>query len=338
MIKISIAMTTYNGDKYIKEQLDSLKNQTRPADEVLIFDDGSTDDTPNIVDAYIKENGLKNWMFVVNEKNLGFKANFYQAIQKTSGDIVFLCDQDDVWHANKIETMVALFKKYPDMLIVNSGFRKIDANNKPIHERRKWFSENNGLVRGRMKAKGLKKISVSYIVRSNISPGCTSAFSNTLKQYYLENASNVAPHDWELNLFGALHRGLYFYNDVLNYYRIHDNNTIGFAEEPKGLNLSMRLSRSQKLRMNFLRDEYERTRAYSRDGLLKKLSKRDAKTLKRYAWFIGKRLQALTEHKLRYWLCSLLFIADYLRLVGLRGIVGDFLLIVTKHKEEGMTS
>lgn len=338
MIKISIAMTTYNGSQYIKEQLDSLKSQTRPADEVLIFDDGSTDDTPKIVSAYIKENGLENWSFKVNEKNLGFKANFYQAIEKTSGDVIFLCDQDDVWHTDKIETMAALFEKHSDMLIVNSGFRKIDAKNRPIHERRRFFSENNGLVRGRMKVKALKKIGVSHIVRSNISPGCTSAFTTTLKEYYLQNASKVAPHDWELNLFGALHRGLYFYNDVLNDYRIHDNNAIGFAEEPKGINLSMRLSRSQKLRMNFLRDEYNRTKAYSRDGLLKKLSKKDAKTLKRYAWFIEKRLLALTEHKLRYWLCSLLFIADYLRLVGLRGIVGDLLLIITKHKEEGIDS
>lgn len=333
MKKISIAMTTYNGSKYVMEQMDSLKNQTLPADEVLIFDDGSTDDTPKIVEAYIKENDLGHWSFQVNEKNLGFKENFYQAIKRTTGDIIFLCDQDDIWHHNKIEKMVQLFEKTPDMKILNTGFRKINANGEEIHERSKWFSENNGLVKGRMKKKGLKKIRVKRIVRNNVSPGCTSAFGNECKQYYLENASKLAPHDWELNLFGAFLRGLYYYNDVLNDYRIHENNAIGFAEEARTFNLTLRLSKNQERRMSFIYDEYQRTEAYLRDGLLEKLSKRDAKALKRYAWFIKKRLQALTENKLRYWCCSLLFIADYLRMVGLRGMVGDLLLIVTKHSE-----
>jgi glycosyltransferase involved in cell wall biosynthesis len=326
-------MTTYNGSKFIVEQLDSLKDQTLPADEVLIFDDRSTDETPYIVQTYIKENGLENWVFQVNEKNLGFKENFYQAIKSASGDIVFLCDQDDVWHHDKIEMMVRYFEQTPDMKILNTGFRKIDANGKPICERAKWFSVNNGLVKGRMKPKGLKTINVKRIVRNNISPGCTSAFGRECKQYYLENASKLAPHDWELNLFGAFMRGLYFYNEVLTDYRIHENNAIGFADEAKNFNLKLRLSKNQERRMNFIRDEYQRTKAYSRDGLLEKLSRRDAKALKRYAWFIEKRLQALTENKLKYWFCSLLFIADYLRMVGFRGLVGDFLLIVTKHGE-----
>ena len=67
-MKISVVLSTYNGEKYLLPQLDSLKNQTYPADEVLIFDDGSTDQTVNLIDQYISKNQLKNWKFSKNEK------------------------------------------------------------------------------------------------------------------------------------------------------------------------------------------------------------------------------------------------------------------------------
>lgn len=95
MAKISVAMTTYNGSKYIIKQLDSLKNQSRKIDELVICDDCSTDNTVELVNDYIKSNNLEGWNMYSNENNLGFINNFKQAIKKTTGDIIFLCDQDD---------------------------------------------------------------------------------------------------------------------------------------------------------------------------------------------------------------------------------------------------
>ena len=82
MAKISVAMTTYNGSKYIIKQLDSLKNQSRKIDELVICDDCSTDNTVELVNDYIKSNNLEGWNIYSNENNLGFINNFKQAIKK----------------------------------------------------------------------------------------------------------------------------------------------------------------------------------------------------------------------------------------------------------------
>ena len=96
-MKISVVMTTYNGEKYIKEQLTSLKNQTRVPDEVLIFDDCSTDNTVTIVRNFIIENPSGNYRLFENKKNKGWRRNFMEGFADAQGDIIFPCDQDDIW-------------------------------------------------------------------------------------------------------------------------------------------------------------------------------------------------------------------------------------------------
>lgn len=118
-MKVSVVMCTYNGEKYITEQLDSLKNQTRRIDEVIICDDCSADKTANIIRNYINKNNLKDrWYFYENTKNKGYADNFHAALMMTTGDIIFLCDQDDVWHLKKIEYMISMFKN--DMSVLYS--------------------------------------------------------------------------------------------------------------------------------------------------------------------------------------------------------------------------
>ena len=101
-MNISVVMTTYNGQEFIIEQLDSIKRQTRTPDEVLIFDDRSSDDTVNTVQNYIGENGLKNWTIKTNTVNKGYSRNFYEGVSQATGDIVFCCDQDDIWDKKKL--------------------------------------------------------------------------------------------------------------------------------------------------------------------------------------------------------------------------------------------
>ena len=95
MSKISVAMTTYNGEKYIEKQLESLRLQTRKIDEVIICDDRSKDNTEKVVTDYINKYNLTGWKFIVNEKNLGFIENFKKSMRLTTGDYIFLADQDD---------------------------------------------------------------------------------------------------------------------------------------------------------------------------------------------------------------------------------------------------
>lgn len=126
-MKISIAMASYNGEKYIKGQLDSFLAQTRLPDELIITDDCSTDRTEVIVREFEEVAPFKV-IFHRNEKNLGYCGNFNAALMKTTGDIVFLSDQDDVWFPEKIETMVGLAEKNPDMLVLMNDTELTDGD------------------------------------------------------------------------------------------------------------------------------------------------------------------------------------------------------------------
>ena len=129
-MKTSVVMSTYNGEEYIIEQLDSLRNQSRPADEVLIADDCSTDNTVDIVRNYIKKNNLTTWKLVVNKQNKGWRRNFMEAMWSTSGDLVFPCDQDDIWRLDKIEIMTKLMGDNSQIQLLTSNYCEFFENGK----------------------------------------------------------------------------------------------------------------------------------------------------------------------------------------------------------------
>lgn len=128
-MKISIAMATYNGAPYIEPLLDSLRLQTKPADEVIICDDQSTDNTVEIVKNYIGRFHLEeNWNLYVNEMNLGYADNFHSAMRMCTGDIIFFCDQDDIWRLNKLEVMTDVMVQNQKVGILYSDFQNFDTN------------------------------------------------------------------------------------------------------------------------------------------------------------------------------------------------------------------
>lgn len=102
---VSVVMATYNGEKYIREQIDSILNQSYPVHELIIQDDCSTDATPAICRDYASRH--PNVSFFQNERNLGFNDNFRTAAMRATGDLVALSDDDDVWFPTKIEKQVA---------------------------------------------------------------------------------------------------------------------------------------------------------------------------------------------------------------------------------------
>lgn len=103
-MKISIAMATYNGAKYLREQLESFNTQIRKPDELVVCDDASTDETIDILNEY-KSNVSFDMQVYVNPANLGYVQNFNKALSLCTGDFVFLSDQDDVWFKDKISTL-----------------------------------------------------------------------------------------------------------------------------------------------------------------------------------------------------------------------------------------
>lgn len=110
---LSIVMATYNGERFLRRQLDSLYRQTLQPDEVLVVDDCSTDGTVSILEEYHKSHGLR---YVVNEHNLRVNKNFEKALKLCTGDYIMFCDQDDVWMDNKIEIH---YKKMQEIEDVN---------------------------------------------------------------------------------------------------------------------------------------------------------------------------------------------------------------------------
>jgi glycosyltransferase involved in cell wall biosynthesis len=326
--KVSIAMTTYNGERYIEQQLYSILKQTREPDEVVIFDDRSNDKTADIISEFIKKNGLNNWIVKINEENIGFISNFYKAIEKTSGDIVFLCDQDDVWHTDKVEKILLYFIENEDIKILNTGFRKIDQKGEILPTKLKFNRSNNNLIKQRIGKDRLKKFGLDYIIWKNISPGCTAAFSKDCKDFFIKNHTNLCPHDWELNLFGAVLGGLYFYDEPLIDYRIHSGNTTGLAD----INIKERLRISVKdPRIESAESEFHRACAYVDSVWYGSLDEKQKKILIRYRFLTGKRNKALSEKRLLSWFGLLWYLTDYLRLRGLQGVFNDF-LYVTKEK------
>ena len=221
-------MTTYNGEKYIIKQLQSLYEQSVRMDEVVICDDASTDGTAALIETFIKENELPHWHCFVNENNLGFKRNFYQSIRKTTGEIIFLCDQDDIWDCRKIELMTQEMAKNPKITALNCSFNFMDENdgNKPVRNKRGLCNGNSLPLT--VPANGMAEIPFALIAGRNYFPGCTLAITKDLKELYLKEFKENVLHDWYLNFLAAFYfDGLYFYNRPLIDYRIHAENTVG---------------------------------------------------------------------------------------------------------------
>ena len=116
-MKLSIAMASYNGGRFIREQLQSFADQSRPPDEVVICDDGSTDATADIVAEFAAGAGFEI-RFHRNPERLGYARNFERAILLCRGDIIFLSDQDDVWLPDKLAKVAAVFEVDPAAQVV----------------------------------------------------------------------------------------------------------------------------------------------------------------------------------------------------------------------------
>jgi len=135
-MKLSIAMTTYNGEKYLVEQLESFLSQTQKPDELVVCDDGSSDNTIKILRRF-QEKAPFIVRIYENTENIGCTLNFSRALELCEGDIIFLSDQDDVWFPEKIETIKQIFlasreimlvindQEITDSLLSPSGFTKL---------------------------------------------------------------------------------------------------------------------------------------------------------------------------------------------------------------------
>ena len=223
-MKTSLVMAIYNGEKYIIEQLESIRNQTVEIDEAIFIDDCSTDNSYHMVHQFIDGYQLMNWKLIKNENNLGYRNNFKKGLELASGDIVFLSDQDDKWHSNKVETMLKYMSD--EVLTLASSFRFIDQKGKPFEVKKIKGRSNNNLLFQEVD-QDLTEIKLDSLLEMNFSQGCTMAIRQSIIQEFLNVTTGKLPHDWELNIISSTHHGCYYLDIPLIDYRIHNNNTTG---------------------------------------------------------------------------------------------------------------
>ena len=201
---ISVALCTYNGAKYIKEQLDSITCQTYRNLEIMIVDDGSSDGTLEIIKVYAaKDSRVRCFQ---NSLNLGFNKNFEKAIGLTSGDYIAISDQDDIWLPNKLQTLLD----------------NINGN---------WLIFSNSCFIGTTENKGrlLNHFRLpddfKGILLCNFVTGHTALINREFLKYVLPFPQK-GYYDWWMGFVAAYHHKLAFTDQVLTCYRVHHESVI----------------------------------------------------------------------------------------------------------------
>lgn len=224
-IIISVILASYNGEKYIREQMESVAGQTREADEVLIVDDHSSDKTAELARQFVQERDLVNWKVSVRPENLGYAHNFIEGIHRLSGDIILFCDQDDIWHRDKIAKMEQWFQHNSeiDLLLSDCQYFYENMEKKQVNRTKELcYNKNNGKIRRRNNWPCIKGL------------GCTFAFRRRLIPVVNALWAPGYPHDLCVWHAAAIRDGIYLINEKLIDYRRHGNNVSGHFSRSTG--------------------------------------------------------------------------------------------------------
>jgi glycosyltransferase involved in cell wall biosynthesis len=222
-VRVSVAMCTYNGARFLDEQLESITRQTRLPDELTICDDCSTDETPQILTSFAASAPFPV-RICFNEKNVGSTRNFEQCIRGADGDIISLCDQDDIWHHEKIERTEELFQTRPQVGLVFTDAEVVDESAKSLGltlwQSIRFDSERQAIVRSREAAKLLSQTPVVT--------GATMAFRASFRDWILPIPTDVALiHDGWIALMISLLAPVEMVSEPLMRYRTHPTQQIG---------------------------------------------------------------------------------------------------------------
>lgn len=221
----SVALCTYNGAQYLKQQLDSILGQTRPVDEIVICDDRSTDGTVALVNRYVEKYPEKIRL-IENPVNLGYTRNFEKAICACSGDIIFLSDQDDIWMPEKAETICDYFETHPDKSFVfTNAFLVNRFGAKSYHQ---TLFDTVGLDD---RNKKLFRTGHQYQVLSTSGrvTGATTAMRASFVPYCIPFTVWGQVHDEMIAISALLWNKLDFIDRCLIKYRLHDSQSVGLG-------------------------------------------------------------------------------------------------------------
>ena len=219
---VSVAIATYNGEKYIYDQIRTVLDNLNSEDEVIISDDNSNDKTIDIIKSF-KDSRVK----IYDGPQKGIVENFANAISKCKGDIIFLCDQDDIWYPNKVKHVCDVFES-TDCILVEHDARVVDEKKNVLYES---FFEHRNVRAGFWK---------NYM--RNTYHGCLMAFRRELVQYLNPFPKKGCLHDQWIGLVAERKGKIVFLPEILMEYKRHSGNASSFKRLPFARQLGDRLN------------------------------------------------------------------------------------------------
>jgi glycosyltransferase involved in cell wall biosynthesis len=222
-VKISVALCTHNGERYLEAQLRSILDGTRVPDEIVVSDDASTDATLEVARTVLGSAGVAH-RILENSRALGVTANFEQAVRATTGDVIVLSDQDDVWHparlgriATELSTAGVVLRHSDARLIDDRG----DALGTTLFARLRVRKDEIAAI-------GTGRAFETYL-RRNLATGATTAFRRELLDDALPFPAEWVHDEW-LAILAAARDAVRLVRDPEVDYRLHGTNQIGVAE------------------------------------------------------------------------------------------------------------
>lgn len=205
--EISVVLATYNGERFLKEQLESILTQLRDNDELIISDDGSSDKTVEIIKEFQKK---YPHIKLYQGPSRGFIRNFEFLISKAKNKIIFISDQDDIWESTKVEKILEDFRIHPDVWVVLHDAYYINADGGKIGG--SIFEDRNtnyGFIRNVLKS--------GYY-------GCCMAINSDIRQYILPFPDYIMSYDQCIGLYAEFYKKVYIEKHKLIFHRLHNSN------------------------------------------------------------------------------------------------------------------
>lgn len=258
MESISVALCTYNGEEFLPKQLDSIKQQTCQVHELIVCDDGSRDATLTILEKF-KDSVSFPVHIHQNSSNLGSSKNFEQCLQKCSGEIIFLCDQDDVWMPNKVEIMHAYFQRNPSQGAVFSNAQIIDQRGLKTGN----TSFNQIEFNQEAQAKWLAGESFEILLKGYVVTGATMAIRKSCLPDLIP-VPDIIPeliHDGWMALKLAIHNQIGYIAEPLIQYREHESQQVGLKAKNQRVSLVDRFTRTRDDKLTRIEKKYQDAKA-----------------------------------------------------------------------------
>lgn len=308
-VKVSICMCTYNGEQYIREQLDSIVNQTLPPHEIIVFDDASTDSTVAIINEYRENYPAIAWDVHVNEANAGWRVNFKRCLEKATGDVIFLADQDDIWMKDKLSIMARALIENENVQVLVSDYTPFYMNGAIDHN----IEVETTNTKQVMPIRASKKL--LYCLR----PGCTFAIKNEILPEFFACWQENFAHDALLWRIGALKGSLFRIDYTSILFRRHSSNASS--------NANKRISADER------RKEYKILLMYAEciEKLTNlSLNEPEQKLLQKIKTWIKRRIELYEHPSLIKWI---LLFSDFSIYQNLKNYIKDLNAVLFKNKE-----